>query len=93
MERHGLVVRQAMDKDARLKRIQLTDEAYANHKEIEKHMRMLDRRMLKGMSEEEAAELHRLLKLVLWNLEQYAAELSENPVVTEFPDDEEKLGI
>lgn len=93
MERDGLVVRQAMDKDARLKRIQLTDEAYANHKEIEKHMRMLDRRMLQGMSEEEAAELLRLLKLVLGNLEQYAAELSENPVVTEFPDDEEKLEI
>lgn len=79
MERDGLVVRQAMDKDARLKRILLTDEAYANHKEIEKHMQMVDGRMLEGMSEAEAAELHRLLELVLRNLEQYAAELSEVP--------------
>ncbi len=87
MERDGLVVRQAMDKDARLKRIQLTDEAYANHKVIEKHMQMLDRRMLEGMSEIEVAELYRLLGIVLGNLEQYAVELSERPGTSEFPEE------
>ena len=87
MERDGLVVRQAMDKDARLKRIQLTDEAYANHKEIEKHMQMLDRRMLEGMSETEAAELQRLLGTILANLEQYAAELSERFGASQVPED------
>lgn len=79
MERDGLVVRQAMDKDARLKRIWLTDEAYANHKAIEEHMLMLERRMLEGMSETEVAELYRLLGVVLGNLEQCAAEWSEAP--------------
>ena len=87
MERDGLVVRQAMDKDARLKRIQLTDEAYANHKEIEKHMQMLDRKMLEGMSETEAAELQRLLGIILANLEQYAAELSERFGPYQFSED------
>lgn len=87
MERDGLVVRQSMDKDARLKRIRLTDEAYANHKEIEKHMQMLDRRMLEGMSETEAAELQRLLGVILVNLEQYAAELSERFGTSQFPED------
>ncbi len=86
MERDGLIVRQAMDKDARLKRIRLTEEAYANHKEIEKHMSMLDRRLLEGMTEAEAEELGRLLRILLKNLETAAEELSgtaETPESTE----------
>jgi len=78
MERNGLVVRQAMDKDARLKRIRLTSEAYANHRQIEEHMEMMERRMQQGMSQAEVSELHRMLGVLLKNLEEFAAELGES---------------
>lgn len=74
MERDGLIVRRALDKDARLKRIQLTEEAYQNHKQIEAHMSMMDRRMLEGMTEPEVDELYRLLGIIQRNLERLAAE-------------------
>lgn len=82
MEREGLIVRRALDKDARLKRIQLTEEAYRNHRQIEDHMNRMDRRMLEGMSEAETGELRRLLKIVMKNLEALAEEFSE-PVTEE----------
>ena len=87
MEVDGLIIRQAMDKDARLKRIRLTEEAYANHKVIEEHMELLEGRMLRGMSEAEVMELRRLLGLLLGNLEQYASELSEADGADEFPEE------
>jgi len=77
MERDGLIVRQAMDKDARLKRIQMTQEAYANHQQIESHMEKVDSRMLEGLSEAEVAELYRLLWILHGNLERYAEECGE----------------
>ena len=75
MERDGLVVRRALDKDARLKRIQMTDEAFRNHMQIEAHMEMMDSRMIEGMSEDEAAQLRRLLGILQKNLEKMSAEL------------------
>ncbi len=83
MERDGLVIRQAMDKDARLKRIRLTQEAYANHQIIDNHMKMLDERMLQGLTDTEKAELFRLLRGVLGNLEEYAEELTETNTTPE----------
>lgn len=74
MERDGLIVRRALDKDARLKRIQMTEEAYQNHRQIEAHMSMMDRRMLEGMTEPEVDELYRLLGIIQRNLEGLAAE-------------------
>ena len=66
---------QAVDKDARLKRIRMTEEAYANHMQIEAHMEKLESRMLNEMSEAEVKELRRLLGILLGNLEGLAAEL------------------
>ncbi len=79
MERDGLVVRRAQDKDARLKRIQMTEEAYQNHRQIEAHMDRMDRRMLGGLSDEEVWELRRLLKALQKNLEELDMELGEPP--------------
>ena len=75
MERDGLLMRQAVDKDARLKRIRMTEAAYANHMQIEAHMEKLESRMLNEMSEAEVKELRRLLGILLGNLEGLAAEL------------------
>lgn len=76
MERDGLIVRRAQDKDARLKRIQLTEEAYQNHRQVEAHMEMMNRRILEGMTETEVKELYRLLEMVQSNLEALDAECS-----------------
>ena len=70
MERNGFIVRKAVDKDARLKRIEMTEEALANHQKIEAHMRAMDARMLQGLSEGEVRELFRLLEVVEKNLEE-----------------------
>jgi len=77
MEREGFLVRRALDKDGRLKRIQLTEEACLNHRQVEQHMELMDRRMLRGLSEEEAEELRRLLRVLHNNLEEMEEELSE----------------
>lgn len=74
MERDGLIVRKALDKDARLKRIQLTEEARQHHKRVEFYMDMIEMRLKKGMSEEEIAQLHRLLGILLKNLEELSEE-------------------
>jgi len=75
MERNGFIVRKSVDKDARLKRIQMTEEAFRNHQMIEAHMRNMDERMLRGMSESEVEELFRLLAVVENNLEEISEEL------------------
>lgn len=74
MEKNGLIVRKSQDRDARLKRILLTPEAARNHARIEEHMDNMDRRMLRGMSGEEEAELNRLLGILMKNLEEMGAE-------------------
>ena len=70
MEREGLIVRKALDKDGRLKRIQMTEEAYRNHRRLEEHMRMTEQRMLEGITEEEISQLRRLLGIMQRNLEE-----------------------
>lgn len=74
MEKNGLIVRKSQDKDARLKRIVMTEPARERHAKVEEHMRYLDRRMLQGITEAEVSELYRLLGRLLDNLEQMEAE-------------------
>lgn len=76
MEKNGLIVRKSQDKDARLKRIFMTEEAEANHAKVEKHMKMMNDRMLNGLSDSEVAELNRFLKVIMGNLEQMQRECS-----------------
>lgn len=79
MEREGLIVRRTQDRDGRLKRIQMTEEACQSHMRVEAHMDMMDRRMLEGMSEDEVSQLYRLLGILMENLERLAAESGEPP--------------
>lgn len=78
MERDGFIVRKAQDRDGRLKRIQMTEEACQNHRQIEAHMDLMDRRMVEGMTQEEKEELHRLLGILLANLERMTEELKDS---------------
>lgn len=76
MERNGAIVRKTLDKDARLKRIQMTQEAFQCHRQVEEHIDRMDRRMFQGMTEQEKAELYRLLDIVMKNLESMDSELA-----------------
>ena len=78
MERDGLIVRRAQDKDGRLKRIQMTEETHRNHSRVEAHMEMVDGRMLGGLTDAEVAELRRLLGMVQKNLEELVSELGDS---------------
>lgn len=77
MERNGFIVRKALDKDARLKRIQMTEEALQKHRQIEEHIDMMNRRMLQGLTEQETDELYRLLDIVMKNLEELDEEFDD----------------
>lgn len=77
MEKNGLIKRSCMDKDARLKRIQITPVALADHTKVEAHMAMMDQKMLAGLSGEEQDELFRLLMIVRGNLETLNTEIDE----------------
>lgn len=74
MEKNGLIVRRSQDKDARLKRIFLTEEAEAGHAKVEEHMRRMDARMLNGLTDADIAELNRCLRVIMDNLAQMRAE-------------------
>ncbi len=73
MERNGLITRKAQDKDGRLKRIFMTEEARRGHMLMDEHMKLMEARMLEGMSEGEAEQLMALLERVRGNLERMCA--------------------
>ncbi|MGN0425399.1 MAG: MarR family winged helix-turn-helix transcriptional regulator [Acetatifactor sp.] len=75
MEKRGLIVRRSLDKDARLKRITMTEAAATNHARVEEHMRMMNERMLQGMTPEEIAQFGSYLERVMKNLEVWQQEL------------------
>ena len=75
MEKNGLITRSCMDKDARLKRIRMTQAALEDHTKVEAHMAMMDQRMFAGMNADEQNELFRLLDVVRKNLETMDTEL------------------
>lgn len=78
MEKNGLVIRKSQDKDARLKRIFMTEEAAANHARVEEHMKRMDDRMLRGLEDRELSELNRYLRVIMTNLEELDAEYSSS---------------
>lgn len=70
MERNGLIVRRSQDRDGRLKRIFMTEEAAADHDRVDAHMAMMDERMLRGLTEGEVSDLYRYLDVIMRNLEE-----------------------
>ena len=77
MEKNGLIVRKSQDKDARLKRIVMTEPARHRHAKVEEHMRRMDEKMLQGMTEAEVSELYRLLGILMENLGRIKMESGE----------------
>lgn len=70
MERNGLIVRTAVEKDARLKKISLTEKSQDFIRHIRENVEQIEARMRRGMSEEEVAMLLSLLRRVRKNLEE-----------------------
>lgn len=83
MEKNGLIVRRSQDKDARLKRIFMTEEAASNHAKVEAHMKMMNDRMLRGLTDREVSELNRYLGVIMTNLEQLDEECSNREKAAE----------
>lgn len=77
MERRGLLVREPVDYDARLKRLVLTDKARALHTEIHRQLRETEALMREGIGAEELAVWFRVSGKIRTNLENFQRKSSE----------------
>lgn len=71
MEAKGLLRREAVSSDARLKRLVLTDEGRKISRQALKERIMLEERIKSGMSEEEVETLYHLLLKIADNLSDF----------------------
>ncbi len=70
MEKKGLIVRVAVEEDARLKKIVLTDRAYMCDRLAMKRIFSIEQAIRCGMTDEEAALFMELLSRALFNVEE-----------------------
>lgn len=68
MERKGLIKREPVEHDARLKKIVLTEQAKQMHRQVEVAIRETESLLTKGMSEDDKRNLHRYLDRMIQNL-------------------------
>lgn len=68
MERKGLIERVSVEHDARLKKLVLTEKAECMLQRAEEDIRKQEAQLVKGMSEEEVENLHKLLDKLIVNL-------------------------
>ena len=71
MERKGLVRRETVEHDARLKKLVLTDKARTMEERSEQDMREMEALLEKGLSDEEVKDLKKYLDRMLLNLDVY----------------------
>lgn len=69
MERKGLIVRSAVEHDARLKQLLLTEHARNMQMQVEQDASEMEERIRAGMTAEEVAVFQRLMRLVMDNLD------------------------
>ncbi|MBR7071010.1 MAG: MarR family transcriptional regulator [Clostridia bacterium] len=70
MEENGLIERVRVAEDARLKRIVLTDRAIQLHKMIIEDMEQREKRLRKGLTDEELASFFYVMEKIKANLEE-----------------------
>ena len=68
MERKGYITREAVERDARLKKITLTQKAVESHNRIVADLEQLERAMFKNISAEEADTLFAIMDKIKENL-------------------------
>lgn len=69
MEKNGLIERYGVARDARLKRLVLTQKAIAAHRQIEERIDRVEARLLQGISEEEIAQFYSVVDRMKENLQ------------------------
>ncbi len=68
MEKNGLIIRQAVDFDARLKKLVLTQKAIAIHQLVQKEIDKTEDRLTKGFTQQEKDTLLSMLEKIKNNL-------------------------
>lgn len=71
MEKNGLIVRESVDYDARLKKIRLTDKAVRLYQLLIQDIRQQEQRIRSGISEEELSVFYSVLDKIISNVEEY----------------------
>lgn len=69
MEKDGLIYRESVERDGRLKRILLTEKAIEIHHHIQRHLETVDEKITKGISQEEMEVFYSLVNRMKANLE------------------------
>lgn len=69
MEKNGLITRETVSYDARLKKIVLTDKAVEMHKKATKNIEMIENTLKKGITEEELNSFYYVIDKIKANLE------------------------
>lgn len=68
MERKGLIKREPVEHDARLKKLVLTEQAKQMHRQVEQDILETEKLLTKGLSEDDKRQLHQYLDLMIQNL-------------------------
>lgn len=68
MERKGLITREPVEHDARLKKIVLSDQAKQLHRQVEQDIREMEQLLTKGLSYDDKQQLHQYLDVMIQNL-------------------------
>lgn len=68
MEKNGLVVREAVESDARLKKIVLTEKAIELKQNVENTLERFEAALTRGISEEEKDQFFRIMHKIKENL-------------------------
>lgn len=68
MEKKGLVSREPVEQDARLKRVKLTEKGIQSKEGVDQALRSVDEEILAGISEEERADFIAILVKIRKNL-------------------------
>ncbi len=68
MERRGLLRREPVEHDARLKKLVLTELSYRMYRQVEQDIRETEELLTKGFSENDKQQLHQYLDAMIQNL-------------------------
>lgn len=70
MEKNGLIKRETIDNDARLRKILLTNKALEIRKEVEESVKKVEEQVIQGLTKEEEKKYIELTKKMSENLEK-----------------------
>ena len=68
MEKNGIITRESVDYDARLKKIVLTEKAVAIHKKAVKNIEIIESTLKNGITDEELASFYKVADKIKLNL-------------------------